>query len=339
VNKTLMSLGALALVATVAVFAFSAESSAPGNFLGEASNDYHYEFLQFIVKFGRQYSSREEYLTRFNNFQKQFEFITGYQSNSIALGLNQFSDLSDVEFNAMLGLSPNSQDRQPRVMPNGEIKAEVDWRKEGTVTAVKNQGACGSCWAFGAIAPLEHIYKQQGLPLENLSEQHLVECSWNEGNNGCKGGWFDWAWEYNMQKGVAKDKDYPYTATDYSSCKAAMSMGRTTRPSGYVLLENSSKALLTALNTIPVAVAVGVNDVFRNYQSGIMTPEDGCLSWMVNHAVTAVGYGTEGSEQYYITKNSWGSGWGENGYMKVSTRGNTCGIHTKNAYPKFTPHA
>jgi C1A family cysteine protease len=305
--------------------------------LGSDVTDMHSLFLKYIVKYGRTYESKAEYVTRFENFAEQVDFVSNYKSDNIVVDINAFSDLSTEEFLAQrTGLLRQEVDKKARTTPNvAVISKSVDWRTQGKVTSVKDQGPCGSCWAFAAVAPLEADYKDRTGDLLEISEQHLVECSWAEGNKGCGGGWFDWAWEYNIRKGGATEKDYPYKGTDSGRCKEQLAYGGENKPIDYVLLDETRDALVAALNIKPVAVAVGVNDVFRGYSSGIMGPDEGCLSWMVNHAVTAVGYGIEDGTEYYVLKNSWGAYWGESGYMRISTSGNTCGIHTKNGYPVY----
>merc|ERR1712146_84425 len=210
---------------------------------------------------------------------------------------------------------------------NGEeLAASVDWRTKGAVTAVKNQGQCGSCWAFSTVGGLEGAWQIGTGTLTSMSEQQLVDCS--KANNGCGGGNMETGFQYQEGVNVATESSYPYTARD-GSCKTsgystAVPRGGVT---GYRSVSASTSALKSALNQGPVSIAIEADQyAFQGYTGGVIS--SGCGT-QLDHGVTAVGY----TDSYFIVKNSWGASWGNNGYVYISTSGNTCGVHSDASYP------
>jgi C1A family cysteine protease len=200
--------------------------------------------------------------------------------------------------------------------------AAIDWSTLGKVTSIKNQGNCGSCWSFSAIANFESsiaITKNVGGP--DLSEQELVDCSAAYGNQGCNGGWMTNAFTYMKVYGISKETSYPYTAVT-SLCKKRTPVYKVLGI--YTSAANSAcPGLLSLLTNRPVSVAVDATN-WGPYKSGIF---NNC-GLSVNHGVLAVGRSLLGE---WKIKNSWGTLWGEKGYIRLAA-GNTCNVCT---YPSY----
>lgn len=249
--------------------------------------------------------------------------------------VNEFSDLSKDEF-----LSMYANLRQPDVRSawgndgflgyheseEMDLLGDVDWVSKGAVTPVKNQGQCGSCWSFSVTGALEGRYQIATGRLVSLSEQQFVDCDSQE--SGCNGGYPPEALSWAKGRAICREDSYPYTARDgscrASSCSPGITAGEIT---GYRQVPSgSSSGLASALNSGPVSVAVDANDPFGSYGGGVLTNRCGTS---LNHAVLAVGY----TSNYWKVKNSWGSRWGESGYIRMTRSGDECGILDQASYP------
>jgi len=196
---------------------------------------------------------------------------------------------------------------------------DIDWRSKGAVTPVKNQGQCGSCWAFSATGAVEgwNAVKKGSLP--NLSEQQLVDCAKSAGQ-GCQGGWPNKAIDYLGQKGSCSQASYPYTARD-GACKTCSAV---VKPAGAQTGQGES-SLAGALAAMPVSVCVDASGGFQQYHGGVFS---GPCGTQINHAILAVGY----TAQYWIVKNSWGTSWGSGGYIFMARGKNLCGVGSNLAW-------
>ncbi|KAL2099337.1 hypothetical protein ACEWY4_005817 [Coilia grayii] len=308
------------------------------------------EFHAWKLKFGKVYSSPEEEAWRKDIWLSTRRRVLAHNIladqgiKTYRMGMNQFSDMDRKEYRVLLGdLTPSNVTLSPpehsemvlRHKLSAKLPVAVDWRLTGCVTDIKDQGHCGSCWAFSATGALEsHTYITYGW-LPSLSEQQLVDCTWQYGNKGCNGGYKARAFEYVKDNGgIDTEASYPYEAED-SYCRfQSWSVGAYCR--GHKRLPYGNEvALQEALaNVGPVSVSVDAGqDSFMSYSSGVYN-EPKCSSSRTSHAMLAVGYGTEDGQDYWLVKNSWGVGWGEQGYIKMArNQRNQCCIACYPAYP------
>jgi len=201
---------------------------------------------------------------------------------------------------------------------------DVDWRTKGAVTPVKNQGQCGSCWAFSATGAIEGFNFQKGGKLVSLSEQQLVDCCHAGGSQGCNGGEESDAIDWVRDNGGQCDSaSYPYTARD-GTCKKTCA--KVAQVNGCKRFTGEAE-LITNIDsqTVTVAVDAGARG-WQTYKSGVF---DITCGKNLNHAILAVGYGSN----YYIVKNSWGASWGESGYVRIVRGKNMCGVALEPSVP------
>lgn len=259
------------------------------------------------------------------------------------LALNMFSDLETAEFSRIYNgyrpaLRSSNVTRKLYKAPPPDPSlntATVDWRNKGVVTPVKNQGQCGSCWAFSTTGSVEGQHALKTGNLVSLSEQDLVDCSTSYGNEGCNGGLMDNAFKYIIAKGDDTEESYPYTAEDGTCRYNPDNVGA--RISSYTDIPSGSEsALQTAARSIgPISVAIDASHAsFQSYESGVYYEPD-CSTEQLDHGVLVVGYGTTSDGvDYWLVKNSWGAAWGMDGYIMMSrNRDNNCGIATEASYP------
>ncbi|XP_065875948.1 vignain-like [Euphorbia lathyris] len=283
---------------------------------------------------------------RFNVFKENLKHVhkENQKDKLYKLKLNKFADMTNHEFLQHHGGSKVSHFRMlhgPRKVTGFShentynLPSSVDWRKKGAVTDVKNQGKCGSCWAFSSVAAVEGINKIKTGKLVSLSEQELVDCS--SDNNGCGGGLMEQAFSFIKNNGgLATEINYPYTAKDGSCDSAKMNSGMVTIDGYEMVPERDEHALMKALANQPIAIAMdaGGRDL-QFYSEGVFTGDCGTE---LNHGVALVGYGTSiDGTKYWIVKNSWGNDWGENGYIRmergVDREEGLCGLTLEASYP------
>ena len=255
--------------------------------------------------------------------------------------MNQFGDLESSEIvNIYNGFKMQERSNTSKMFvadPNFKPGTDtVDWRTKGYVTEIKNQGQCGSCWAFSTTGSLEGQHFKSTGKLVSLSEQNLVDCSARYGNNGCKGGLMDNAFRYiEANGGIDTEESYPYRAHDETCNFRKSDVGAMC--TGYVDVSREDEKALTQASEMvgPISVAIDASrSSFHFYKSGVYY-ESECSSTRLDHGVLVVGYGSEGGQDYYIVKNSWGTSWGMDGYINMSrNKNNNCGIATQASYPK-----
>jgi len=250
--------------------------------------------------------------------------------------MNAFGDLALSEFQRYyLGLQTvNITGPLKYEDTTDAVPATQDWRTQGAVTSVKNQEQCGSCWSFSTTGSVEGCHKIAGASLVGLSEQNLMDCSTAQGNQGCDGGLMTQAMDYIIKNGgIDTESTYPYTAEDGSCHYAKANNGATLK--SYTNVQSGSESdLATQGMKGPVSVAIDAShSSFQFYSSGVYY-ESQCSSDSLDHGVLMVGWGADGGSLYWIVKNSWGTDWGQDGYIWMSrNRKNNCGIATMATLP------
>jgi cathepsin L len=306
-------------------------------------------WLSFKQDHSKAYLSKHEEASRRAVFEANLNFIQKHNreaslgKHAYTVRINKFSDLTDAEYKAILtGFSNtaahkftlNKKLATDRVVANN-IPDSVDWREKGIVNPIKDQGInCGSCWAFSAIASLESQYAKSTGQLVSFSEQQLVDCSRDYDENGCKGGSVDYAFQYiKDNRGIDTEDCYSYEAVDKACRFNSSCLG--TSISGFVRIpQGDEQALTEAVASIgPISVCIDANHTgFQHYSDGIYG-DDACSQINTDHCVAIVGYGSENGQDYFILRNSWGSDWGEQGYMRMVRGKNMCAIATDAVYP------
>jgi cathepsin L len=296
------------------------------------------DYAKFKAKYGKAYNGPED-RERFEIFLKNKRLVEQHNKagKGFTVKLNHLSDMKPEEYQQLLAYKGKSKAGATFLSPsNVQLPAEVDWRKKGYVTPVKDQGQCGSCWAFSATGSLEGQHFKKTGKLVSLSEQNLVDCSGKWGNDGCNGGLMDQAFDYiKDNKGIDTEKSYPYEAQDRKCRFKKANVGATL--TGYVDIESGSeKKLQEAVATVgPVSVAIDASHwSFQTYDHGVYD-EPMCSSSRLDHGVLCVGYGTStDGKKYWIIKNSWNTDWGMDGYMWMArNKQNMCGVATMASYP------
>ncbi|CAG2178663.1 unnamed protein product, partial [Oppiella nova] len=260
------------------------------------------------------------------------------------LGVNQFSDITDEEYRQMLTLDVSAlegqqtYDKKPYSI-KAQLPESVDWRTKNVVSAVKNQGSCGSCFAFASVDTIESAHAIKTGTLVTLSPQNVIDCMGNPGV--CtQGSYMHLAFEFIIKEGgLDKEESYPYKGVYHKCSYQAQYSGASI--TGYANVTSGDEdALQEAIATNgPVVVGIDASlSTFRSYKSGVYNDKK-CKNAFrdLHHAVVAVGYGTENGQDYYIVKNSWATTYGDHGYIKMARNANNhCGIATYALYPTGT---
>jgi len=326
----------------IAAIAAAVATASASNLRTAESTDLSLLFEEWRMEHGIEFESAQEYVNRKAIFAANHAKIIQHNASGAewTMGHNKFSHMTADEFKAMLnGYIPSNDTtgRQefdldvPRIL--AAAPTSIDWSTSGAVTGVKDQGQCGSCWSFSTTGALEGAYFLKTGQLLSFSEQELVDCDTQD--SGCNGGLMDYAFQYVKKSGLASESSYPYKGVDgtcQSSSKARALPAATV--TGYTdITAGSETALLAAVATRPVSVAIEADQsAFQLYSGGVMT---GTCGHNLDHGVLAVGYGVDNGVNYWKVKNSWGSGWGEKGYIRIQRGTGKCGIADAASYPNM----
>ncbi|CAL4090924.1 unnamed protein product, partial [Meganyctiphanes norvegica] len=244
-------------------------------------------------------------------------------------GVNEYSDLTyDEVIDSLTGIDGNVirsnendglrdwQSDHDRYIPKdiGSEPESMDYRDKGAINPIRNQGRCGSCWAFAAVSSIEsHIFLQNG-QLVQLSEQYLVDCT----IFGCGGGWTDDTILYVRNNGIANSDGYPYTATEGTCNQGAPNTSHKVTGIQHVNPGRDAELLNALVHMGPISVYVYISPNFGSYRGGVLEDNFCTPNKWINHAVVLVGYGNENGKDYWLIRNSWGESWGEEGYIKLA---------------------
>jgi len=306
---------------------------------GAFADDLYGQFMDWCMENNKVYNSVEEHVARFNAFKRNVATIRhlNRRSKTATFGLNKFADMSDEEFSArylsqipLHGSDFVANLNRFRYDHSVKYAESKNWVEEGAVTGVKNQGHCGSCWAFATTGVMEGAYFVAHRILPSLSEQQLVDCDRDcqkigekeYCDHGCNGGNPFIAIFYCVDTGMVSEEDYPYKAVD-QACTVDTSKIKYHFTKGVLVFDDGSgkeNSMIAALNKLgPLTVGVDATN-WKNYMGGIF---DGPFTkGTLNHGVLLVGYDND----YWLVKNSWGPEWGEKGYIKVIRGKNSCNI-------------
>lgn len=327
-TKTLYSL--LALVVLLLIVACLVPVATARLYAGVTPES---QFAAFKERYGKKYANDTEESFRLHVFTRNL-LIAGQHAAAnphATFGITPFLDLTHAEFRSRYRnaaahfAAAKSRVGAPvmREVDVGGAPAAIDWRTKGAVTHVKNQGACGSCWAFSAIGNIEGQWHLAGNPLTSLSEQMLVSCDTIDA--ACGGGDMDDAFRWIIEQNngtVYTEASYPYESEygDVSSC-TRMRRKKGATISRHIQLPNDEDAIARWLALHgPVSVAVDAT-VFQYYAGGVIT---NCISEQLDHGVLLVGYNNTHNPPYWIIKNSWSAAWGEEGYVRIEKGTNQC---------------
>jgi len=316
--------------------------------LALAAVNYEAMFNEFAQVYHKSYSSQQEYTERLEIFISNIKDIERHnaEGHGWTMKVNEHADRTRAEFINTRRLIANSEDEEVIHNNNNNnniiklsdyhmnVADSVDWVGQGIVTDVKDQGQCGSCWAFSTTGSIESAVALATGKLISLSEQQLLDCTGSEyKERACHGGSVPYAYRFIMANGACAETDYPYQASK-GSCKKCTPVSKI---SSFVnVTTNSEDALKIAAAQQPISVMVDASQWPSFYSGGVYSESCGTN---LDHYVMVVGYGTMGGQDYWKVKNSWGDSWGENGYIYLARNVNVahgqCGVALKPRYPVY----
>lgn len=309
------------------------------------------QFTNFQERFSKKYDSVQELEDRFKIFRSNFNEIIAHNldiDQNFTMGVNQFTDLTPAEFKVQyvggykmqVEAEVGSYGCKTFSSSASGSPTSLDWRDRGAVSSVKDQGQCGSCWTFSATGAIEGAWSIAKGQLVDLSEQELVDCATGVayGSNGCNGGEMEGAFKYVIAHGQCDLSSYPYTSgvsKTGGTCQKCATVATISSCSD--VKPNDQLSLKAAVAQQPVAIAIEADTrYFQSYASGILTSPSCGTS--LDHGVLIVGYGESSGQKYWLVKNSWGTSWGDAGYVKIARSDSTndagiCGIAMDPSFP------
>lgn len=298
--------------------------------LQPSNEKFEAQFVSYMTQFNKNYQTEDEYTLRRNIFNKNLETINEHNDQGLSwtMSVNAFTDWTDDEYKTMLGyrghnnLKASTSDMMTISADDAEWES-IDHIANGYVGPVKNQGKCGSCWAFSTVASLEGAYAKEFGELKRFSEQHVAFC--DRFSFGCQGGWSMNGLMFFTENAPIAESDLPYNIEDQTCSQDSVETNEPTLKYLY-RPDDTPESLYEALTHNVVSVAIRAeNDAFRHYGGGVISG-DACGTAM-DHAVTLVGY--EKSTNSWKVKNSWGADWGEDGYVRIEVADGkgVCGIN------------
>nr|CAH0107395.1 unnamed protein product [Daphnia galeata] len=306
----------------------------------DKSLELEHAWQKYLVEFPLGIQTKAEYGRRKSNFARTHTLIEEHNSNKDAtfeMEHNKFSAMDDDEMMQYTGaILPSKSSSKNHVnldllFPTLELPASVDYRTHKCMQPVKAQGGCGSCWAFSATSVVEFGKCIVNGTKVALSEQQMVDCDKTSG--GCGGGYMDNAWRYVANAvGQSSSALYPYKAAK-GTCRykeASMKKATVSRSDPVIdIPRNDTNTMMRLLaNNRLISVGIAVVRSFKSYKSGVYT-EPNCKTGIISyHAITVVGYGTLNGVDYWVIRNSWGTGWGAKGYALFQRGKNVCLIES-----------
>ena len=291
------------------------------------------KFMDHLETHDITYGTVEEFDFRYTLFIETEEMINLHNAkdSTFKLGHNKFSTMTEEEKQKLL---PEMTETTivPTMSKEHFANGGVDWRTKGVVGPVRNQGQCGSAALFGVVDALTSANAIKTGMITDLSMEQIIDCDTDF--QGCNGGTVDSVWKYVAKYGLESASDYPFTAgkgtCHYDKSKIAVKMKSLAK-----VHPDQSATLEAAITKEPTLVGFDMTTIAMQYAGGILDT-DKCGT-QINHTMLAVGFGTSGNGQdFYILKNSWGTSWGEQGYMRVAAKASgpgVCGVQVYETFP------